>query len=273
MKIVLTLLVRDEEDIVQAVLDYHLRRGVDFIIATDNCSSDGTGEILRSFERRGVLHYIYEPDDTYSQSIWVTRMARMACTQFQADWVINGDADEFWWPEEGDLRNVFERVGRSAEAITVQRTNFVPRTDAADNFFADTMTYSERQPKTALGQPLPDKVCHRGFADIVVAQGNHSVFREGQALAAVNAPLTILHFPMRTYRQFANKIEKGGAAYARNAALSQETGATWRKLYSLWQRGQLADFYSASTFNDAAIKSALENGSLLFDDRLKRFFH
>ena len=42
MKLVMTLLVRDEEDIVEDHLIYHLNQGVDFVVATDNRSVDGT---------------------------------------------------------------------------------------------------------------------------------------------------------------------------------------------------------------------------------------
>ena len=45
--LVLTLLVRDEADIVEANLDFHLSRGVDFVIATDNGSVDGSAEVAR----------------------------------------------------------------------------------------------------------------------------------------------------------------------------------------------------------------------------------
>ena len=38
MKLVMTLLVRDEDDIIASNIDFHLNRGVDFIIAMDNLS-------------------------------------------------------------------------------------------------------------------------------------------------------------------------------------------------------------------------------------------
>ena len=110
MKLIMTLLVRDEEDIIRANILYHLDRGVDFIIATDNNSRDSTPSILMDFQRQGCLHLISETDDDYSQSEWVTRMARMAATDFGADWIINSDADEFWWPLKMDLKNFFSEV-------------------------------------------------------------------------------------------------------------------------------------------------------------------
>jgi hypothetical protein len=47
MKLVMTLLVRNEADIIEANLDYHLAQGVDFVIVTDHGSSDETVELLR----------------------------------------------------------------------------------------------------------------------------------------------------------------------------------------------------------------------------------
>ena len=60
MKLVMTLLARDEADIVDAQLSFHLNAGVDFVVATDNLSQDGTTEILESYARDGHLHLIRE---------------------------------------------------------------------------------------------------------------------------------------------------------------------------------------------------------------------
>src|SRR6266571_7502361 len=98
MKLVLTVLARDEADIVDDQIRFHLNAGVDFVIATDNRSQDGTTEILESYARDGQLHLIREDGEYLRQADWVTRMARMAATDFGADWVISSDADEFWWP-------------------------------------------------------------------------------------------------------------------------------------------------------------------------------
>ncbi len=111
MKLVMTLLVRDEQDILRENLDFHLANGVDEIILMDNRSVDGTAEIAREYERAGYLHYMFQPQDDYSQGRWVTQMARRAVDELRADWVINNDADEFWWPHSGSLKDALG-VGR-----------------------------------------------------------------------------------------------------------------------------------------------------------------
>ena len=83
----MTLLVRDEADVVDAQLAFHLRAGVDHVIATDNASSDGTTEVLERYERAGHVTLIREPANDMRQAEWVTRMARLAATELDAGWV------------------------------------------------------------------------------------------------------------------------------------------------------------------------------------------
>jgi glycosyltransferase involved in cell wall biosynthesis len=263
MKLVMTLLVRDEQDIVRENLDFHLAQGVDEVIVTDNGSEDATVEILREYESQGVVRLLFEPADDYSQGRWVTRMARLAATE-GADWVINTDADEFWWPRAGRLKSVFEQLDDQVGLVVAHRQNFVPRPDDGRPFW-ERMTLRERESLNPLGKPLPPKLAHRADPEIAVAQGNHKV--EGAQLGERldDGSIEILHFPMRTYGQFENKIVKGGRAYGRNRELPQRTGRTWRRLYKAWEEGRLRDHYDDNLVAEGARDDLVE------DTRLRDF--
>src|SRR5436190_2211381 len=153
VKLVMTLLLRDEEDIVRENLDFHLAQGVDRVIVTDNGSDDATVEILREYEAEGSVRLLLEPADDYSQGRWVTRMARLAAEE-GADWVINNDADEFWWPRSGTLASTFEALPEHFWILVDHRTNFVPVPEDGRPFW-ERMTLRERTSLNPLGKPLP----------------------------------------------------------------------------------------------------------------------
>ncbi len=266
----MTLLVRDEEDIIRQNIEFHLAQGIDFIIATDNLSVDSTTAILRSYEAQGVLHYILEEDDNYNQHAWVTRMARMACTQFGADWVINNDADEFWWPLSGTLNSSLSDLPGHVNVLRAQRSNFVI-TGVGKGPFFEEMIYREARSLNPLGRPLPPKVAHRGSPSVQVAQGNHTVTGMGETHTSEGV-VEILHFPVRTLLQLENKIIKGGAAYARNTELPESAGNTWRSLYrDLIANESLAGFFSQHFYEADRLNRALAKGSLIEDTRLRDF--
>src|SRR5437763_7219467 len=116
MRLVMTLLVRDEADIVDDHLAFHLAAGIDFVIAADNGSTDGTTDVLEQYAGDGHVHRIDLPDP-FSQIEVVTQMARLAATRFGADWVINSDADEFCWPRGGTLKDVLRAVPRQFGSV------------------------------------------------------------------------------------------------------------------------------------------------------------
>lgn len=271
MKLILTLLVRDEEDIIRENILFHLNQGVDFIIATDNKSVDATTEILREFEKQGVLEYIYEPDDDYSQWKWVTRMARIAATKYHAGWVINADADEFWFPLSGNLKKVLVEIPDEVSVVGVERKNYVTVNRLHSQFYRD-MIYREKISVNNFGEPLPRKVCHRAFPDVVVRQGNHHLANPENLLKINTDHIEVLHFPMRSFTQFENKIKLGGAAYERNQKLDKIIGKTWRKLYNEYRESGLEKYYQSEVMTEADIADGIKNGSLVRDTRLKDFF-
>ena len=134
----MTLLARDEIDVVESWLAFHLNAGVDVVIATDNRSQDGTTEVLEEYARSGRVHLIHEPGEDLRQDEWVTRMARLAATEYGADWVINSDADEFWWPRGASLPEVLDAVPERYGTVGAFLRVFVPR--PGTDSFAERMT-------------------------------------------------------------------------------------------------------------------------------------
>ena len=100
----MTLLVRDEGDIIRENIEFHLKHGVDYIIATDNASIDNSREILAEYQAMGKLHLIDEPGRDKSQAAWNNRMSKIAIEKYNADIIFHCDADEFWCPAIGDLK-------------------------------------------------------------------------------------------------------------------------------------------------------------------------
>ena len=127
MKLIMTLYVRNEADIIRHNIEFHKSVGVDFFIVTDNLSTDSTAAILKEYEQQGILEYHYSDRDDYAQAETVTSMAQRAAIKYGADWVINNDADEFWYPNNhSSLKDILSVIPENIHGIHVDRYNFVP---------------------------------------------------------------------------------------------------------------------------------------------------
>ena len=74
MKLAMTLMVRDEADIITPMLEHHLAQGIDVMIVTDNGSVDGTAEILEGYAERGLIDLRHDPVHRKQQGVTVTGM-------------------------------------------------------------------------------------------------------------------------------------------------------------------------------------------------------
>ena len=267
MKLVMTLLVRDEADVVDAQIAYHLDAGVDFVVATDNRSQDGTTEILERYERDGVLHLIREPGDDLRQSEWVTRMARLAATDFGADWILNADADEFWHPRGGSFEELFAAVPERFGAVRGAWRTFVPRPDDG-RFFAERMTARLCTPSFH-PHPLSThfKSAHRARADVRIGRGNHEALAEHLVALRGWYPIEILHFPVRSLEQCRRKYVTQFVALERNA--EKGIPGHMAEAYDAYRAGQLDAFYAPLVVDDAHLTAGLEEGTYAIDARLR----
>lgn len=264
--LVVTLLVRDEADIVAATIEHHLAQGAAQIIVTDNGSVDGTVDILEDYAAAGVLRLLHEPEQNYAQSAWVTRMARLAVTDYAAGWVVNADADEFWTPREGGRRlvEVLDAIDPAYALVQARRDDLRAvrgdrRAWPTANVWRDSLT------QRADGRPLGPKTAHRGLADVVVAQGNHAVSSRRPLRSYPGDPLMIYHLPLRGWREFERKIVNGGTAYAANTELPPDVGWHWREDYALHQAGALQNAYEQRRPTRRELRALEANGRLWRD--------
>jgi hypothetical protein len=267
MRLVMTLLVRDEADIVDAQIAFHLEAGVDFVVATDNRSRDGTTEILERYAADGVLHLIREPGDDLRQTEWVTRMAQLASTEFGADWVFNTDADEFWWPHAGTFQELLAAVPPRYGVVRGAWRNFVPRPDDG-RFFAERMTVRLGAPGFH-AHPLSThfKSAHRAAPAVRVGRGDHEAFADGLFPLRGWYPIEVLHFPVRSLEHCRTKYVTQFVALERNA----EKGIPdhMAEAYRAYRTGRLDEFYEPLVVSDDALERGLADGSLAVDTRLR----
>jgi glycosyltransferase involved in cell wall biosynthesis len=268
--VILTLLVRDEADIVAATIEHHLAQGVSHIVATDNGSVDGTIEILEGYAAAGVLSLIHEKRQDYDQSAWVTRMARLAATAHHADWVVNGDADEFWVPlDRGHtLVDALGRIPAQIDVVTAHRQDLRGRR-GVNGPWADTLVWRDARTQWPDGRPLGPKAAHRGLPDVVVAQGNHGITSDRALQTLQGEPISILHLPLRSWPQFRRKIENGGSSYAANSALDASVGWHWRDDYERLGAGQLSAAYESRRLSAVDVVRYELDGRLQHDVWLK----
>ena len=263
LKLVQTLVVRDEADVVDDQLAYHLNAGVDFVIASDHQSTDGTTEILERYARDGHLRRI-EVEGEMHDARWRTHMARLAASENGADWVINTDADEFWMPRRGTLKEAFAAIPDTHGVIFALSRHFVPRPEDGEHFSERMVVRAS--PQAAVHDPASPfrphlKAAHRADPDITISFGSHTVWSRRWRPLHHWHPADVLHFPFRSLEQWENK----GVRRARgDKPLGQYVTALLAK-----ERGRSADRYSTLVVDDADLERGLASGALQVDTRLR----
>ncbi len=267
MRLVLTVIARNEGDILEATLRYHLAQGVDHILAIDDGSTDATPEILERFRTDGLLTVVPRPHKSEhfgtDQPVWRTTLSRLAATEHQADWVLPSDADECWWPLAGDLRTSLAMVPAHYDGVLAAKNEFI---------FTQTPVRSAVEDMTIrdVAWTVGLKVAHRGAPDVVIDGGGHRAGRDA-SLAGLDkwesadpleytpmATIRVFHYGIRSAAQYEQTLSRRDvlaqmfpdALEARRGALAegdsrQETIARGLREGRLTDDRRLADFYSA----------------------------
>jgi hypothetical protein len=274
MKLAMTLMVRDEADIIGAMLEHHRRQGVDVFIITDNGSVDGTKEIIEEFASRATVDLREDPEHRKQQGRTVTRMARDAATVHQATWVINADADEFWFSVEPGLtlRDVFSKLPTTLGAFTVP-VHDMTGAPALSGSGLERLIYRDNRSVERIravglhAHSTPDAV-HVASPDVVVAQGNHFVNIESTGEPPPELRLEVLHLPWRSWDQYRGKVENAGRAYENNSGLTPSPNHHGMRDYRRLQDGTLLATYVLRHPTTDELAEGVEDGTFVPDERI-----
>ncbi|MBX2879263.1 MAG: glycosyltransferase family 2 protein [Granulosicoccus sp.] len=293
MRLAMSILVRDEVDIIEHNIRHHAALGVSRFIVTDNGSVDGTREILEELTKEFDLDIIDEPQKTIDQDLWVTRMAQQLQQENSADWVINNDADELWLPSQGSLVSALKMALSSSEhepneigTVQCVRHNMLPSLEDvnregytyAQNRFqvmqdwtdaANALSLSEQSGQLAalydngkhiMIRTLPGKVIARLEGLKSVDMGNHGAQHELKKIKT--DIIEIAHYPVRGFKQFQKKVTNYGSSLVNNTRFTDTTCRHLRYWFDRHLAGELELEYELIVLPEATLWPLVEQGIL-----------
>lgn len=265
----MTLVVKNEEDILENNICFHLNNGVDFIYAIDNGSSDGTTDILEKYRKLGFLSYRIETSKEWKQDVWTSELSNKALNLYGATHVIHSDADEFWYTKSGNIKNVI----KNADVMFVPVLNYIPPTIVNQNkMMFERFKYvvtkttpcpgevGKRESHNLLFYEYPRKVLTKSkFVNI--GRGNDTVLYKGRyKIENISCEdLVIHHFPIRSYSEFEKKVIRTGSGYEKTKT-DDSTGWHAKSWYKIYKDGNLHDEYDKLSLKNKKVKKFLKEG-------------
>ena len=257
----MTLLVRDEVDIIETNIKYHLSQGVDIIVVMDNGSTDGTVDVLEKYKKLGKVDYIINKESGFLQDKWVSNLIAIAIDKYKADFVINSDADEFWVPKYFNLKTMV-LVESDNDVIAVPVRNYLPPQDMRKkNFNLLNFEYFINKtvgvPADYRNREINDLWLYRYSDKLITSKkirkigfGNDTIKYRGKIVSTLTSAIDIYHFPIRSWKHFETKVKNGGRSIMQNPSKDMGMGWQWRSWYKIYRQGKLKEQYKVQTLKN-----------------------
>lgn len=227
-------MMKDDADIIQEYLSWHLRLGFRHFIIFDNGSVDGGRDLVIATRQRwpdADILLIDDPSLAYYQDRKMTGLALLAEKLWPSvRWIFPIDTDEFLCLPD-DLASGLQRL--ESAAVDIGYIPYYNTNQLADGSPLDeSVPFHERQLwRRARIEDV--KVVFKAGCVTKIHMGNHDVDtsmiweRRGDGLAA---GMTYRHYPARSITHLRRKVVNGGQALAATN-YPRMFGWHWRKWY------------------------------------------
>ena len=179
--------------------------------------------------------------------------------------MINSDADEFWWPWGGSLKDALAQIPERYGVVRTFVRAFLPR--PGDDSWTERMTV-RFMPHAPINSPVSPfrvnvRLLHRAVPDIVVGRGNASLPATSLAPFPGRSPVEVLHFPVRSFDQFRHKF------LTHYEASGTRLRGEHVRAHAAALQGRLEDVYDEICVDGARLGRGLDDGSLIVDTRMR----
>ena len=264
MKIVSITMVKNEVDIIESFVRYHLNI-VDEMIILDNCSNDETPLIINKLINEGLpIIFLTALNNNFTQSFKTGMLLDKAFNEHGADIVCVLDGDEFLVSTNNlNPRDILKNLDLS-EYYLVKWNTYVPtENDLYDFFIPKRITHVRDENLESFHKVIVTKDVYNNFSP-KVKMGNHDlIFPNGETPQRnISFNLRIAHFPIRSREQCMSKVIVGWPDLIAINTEHKPWGFHWKNIFDKIKTNQ---FITNEDLKDFAKYYALED----FDDDVK----
>ena len=278
MKIVATRDVKDEAELIEGTIAHLRAIGVDHIIAFDFSSTDGSFELLQA-HRSDENFWVVPLDNMIADEFQTWARALVALVKStKADWAIFLDADEYWIPASGSLKDCAALA--SADVISLNRFNIALGRDGPmmpnelrPQHYEDLLVIAKSVEDYPEGNPdLPwiwakaePKVMARPKRIRGLDHGAHDVFPlDATRLRRATADdLFIAHLPFTTRSRFHRKVENIRRTFSvHDAFFGKSLAWHWRRWLKLADQGRLDEEFDRTVLDVGTLSTLRTQGAI-----------
>ena len=280
MRIAANLNVLDEVEFIERCIKHLRSIGVDLIVLTDIGSLDGTTEIVQQVAGDPDVHLIQMDRD---ENPWgfPERMYERTLAQFEVDRVLFLDADEFWLPRNGNLKET-PSIAQN-DALSVRRLNVPLIRDRSllpvdlspsnyANLFVVANPIGEAERRFQTDPDLAWIMTQIGPKTIInprtvqgVGMGTHQVMEKGQVNPTVfwADDVIIAHTPFSSPARFVRKlanIERSMNVFGHRLVGSHAWH--WRRWLRIARDGAVEEEFGRQIMSEERFRAALAEGTI-----------